>query len=371
MEHYYTSLESLSARLRGREKSHAFAAGSAAELEGWQARTRRFLCGLLGLDALTPCPPFPVLLGTEELPGRPYRRHKLTIHTEADVVMPLYLLEPKQSAPGPRPAVIATHGHQSGGKDAVAGRDDIPEVARAIERGNYTYGTALAAMGFMVFCPDARGFGERRETGAQGETPDRRLASSCRALSHMALGVGLTLAGLWVWDLLRLIDYIETRPECDSGRIACVGFSGGGMQALLAAALDSRVRFAATSGYFYGYHDSLLVLNENCDCNYVPGLWNAVDMGDLGALVAPRALAVESGDSDRLSGKRGLANVTEQLETTRRAYRLLGAEHNLTHHVFAGPHRWQGDAVYARLRALLTGRHRQTACDGTVLDCRR
>ena len=67
--------------------------------------------------------------------------------------------------------------------------------------------------------------------------------------------------------------------EWNTEHLGCVGFSGGGLQTLYLAALDERVRYAVISGYLYGFKDSLLELNGNCSCNYVPGLWNALDMG--------------------------------------------------------------------------------------------
>ena len=40
----------------------------------------------------------------------------------------------------------------------------------------------------------------------------------------------------------------------------------------------------------------------NCSCNYVPHLFEHVDMGDVGALIAPRPLLVETGTHDDLNG---------------------------------------------------------------------
>jgi hypothetical protein len=65
-------------------------------------------------------------------------------------------------------------------------------------------------------------------------------------------------------------------------------------------------------------------------------------MGDLGGLVAPRGLAIETGDQDSLNGRSGLANVTSQVEIARRVYDALGAPGALQHFVFPGPHRWDG-----------------------------
>jgi hypothetical protein len=66
-------------------------------------------------------------------------------------------------------------------------------------------------------------------------------------------------------------------------------------------------------------------------------------MGDLGALIAPRPLLIETGDADGLNGKSGLANVLPQVAQTRRAYTLYDADAALLHDVFPGGHKWHGD----------------------------
>jgi len=80
----------------------------------------------------------------------------------------------------------------------------------------------------------------------------------------------------------------------------------------------------------------------NCSCNYVPRLYEYADMGEIGALIAPRPLLVETGTGDPLNGASGLRNVRSQMRIVRRAYRLLGAQKALKHDVFEADHRWHG-----------------------------
>lgn len=353
-ETYYTCLESLSRRFVNTKRSCSFTAETLEQYDAWKRRTRETLRELTGISRMETCDLAPRLLGTEELPGESFRRHKLLIQTEEGVFMPFYLLEPKEKA-GPLPAMICPHGHVTSGKLSTGGRTDIPEVKEITDRQHYEYGVEFARRGLMVFCPDARGFGERRELCRQGDTPDKYMDCCCKEINQMAIPLGLTVTGMWTWDLMRLIDYIETRPDCDASRIGVGGLSGGGLQTLWVSALDDRVSAAAVSGYFYGYHDALLVLNENCSCNYVPHLWEAVDIGDIGALIAPRALIVETGDQDPLNGARGVQNTDEPFETVKKAYRLFGKEENCFHSVCSGEHRWYGydsyDFITRHLRA--------------------
>ncbi len=47
-----------------------------------------------------------------------------------------------------------------------------------------------------------------------------------------------------VWDLWRLVDYLETRDDIDTKRLGMIGFSMGGIQTYLAASVDERIKVA-------------------------------------------------------------------------------------------------------------------------------
>lgn len=337
---FFTSSDYMLHRFDTVGRQMALRARNLAELQAWQVELRAQLRRTLGLDTMRWAPLEPKITERVALDG--YVRERVELQTEPGVIMPVYVLIPGDLQPGERrAAMLAPHGHGSAGKYAPAGRRDIPEVAATIVQHNYDYGVQLVRRGFVVFCPDARGFGERRELANQGDA--MMLGGSCALLNHMAIPLGQTVTGMWTWDLMRLIDYVATRPECDPDRVGSAGLSGGGLQTLWLAALDERVKCAVDSGYFYGYKDALLKLNGNCSCNYIPGLWKLADMCDIAALIAPRPFFVETGDADGLNGERGIANTTEQVAITRQAYALYGASNRLVQHIFPGEHRWCGE----------------------------
>jgi dienelactone hydrolase len=324
-------------------RSLCFEAKTTTELRNWRRRVVRKLKQLSGYDRMKPADSNPRLGARDEYDG--VTCEHLTISTEPDVDMSMYVLTP-QSAEPPFVPVIAAHGHCAGGKAVVAGRVDVTGQAEKIKEYNYDYGLQLAKAGFLVFCPDSRGFGERQEAASRIDP----LSASCRWLNQMGIPLGQTVTGMWAWDISRLIDYIHTRPDCVASKLACVGLSGGGQQTLWASAIDSRIRCAIVSGYFYGYKQSLLEMYENCSCNYVPHLWEHVDMGDIGAAIAPRPLMIESGDEDHLNGAGGLENVRSQIAITQRAYELTDRPEALKHVVFPGGHRWWGREAVDWLR---------------------
>ncbi|MCL2741606.1 MAG: prolyl oligopeptidase family serine peptidase [Oscillospiraceae bacterium] len=337
---YHACEGHLRERFESAYKPYAFRAGDAAGYRRWKAAFRARLEGLLGFGEMEPCAPNPRVASAEACDG--YVRQKVLIDTEPGVCMPMYVLRPEAARPGDRlPVMVAAHGHGSNGKDAVCGIDGgRADMAETIGRYNYAYGVRFAKEGFMVLCPDARGFGERREKYQQDDRS--LLGSSCGYLNAIAIPLGMSVTGMWAWDLMRLVDYALTRGDADPGRVCCAGLSGGGLQSMWLAAMDDRVMACVISGYMYGYGQSLLEMH-NCACNYVPGLWGLADMGDIAALIADRGVFIETGDSDGLNGSGGLGNVRPQVETIERAAAAVGNGGNVRHHVFSGGHRWCGE----------------------------
>lgn len=350
---YYGTLKAMERKFEKRARKEAFSGTEKEEWLLWQQQTRAMLWKLLGLDHMESCPLDVVTEERVELEDG-IIREKVIIQTEPDVWMPVYILIPPKAGnePNEKPdCFIAPPGHQGGGKYSVAGCYEIPAIADMIDHYHYDYGMQLAKLGYVALCPDCRGFGERRDEALQRDEESCFLTSTCFHLAHMAEPLGETVAGMLAWDLMRLIDYVAEREEWNMDTLGCLGFSGGGMQTLWLAALDERIRQVVISGYMYGYRDSLLKLNENCSCNYVPGLWEKLDMGDIGSLIAPRPLVVQSCREDHLNGERGMENVMEQVEVIRRAYGLLGVPERLIHDACEGGHRWHDEHLAAQLKA--------------------
>lgn len=337
---YRTSEPAMERRFEASARRAAFGGSSADAWVSWRERTRERLEDLLGMSLIEKCAPEVRELDTVTMPGGIVRHH-MELMVEQDVWMTFYLLVPAHPVhvrDGRMSAFICPHGHQGAGKESIAGVLGVPAVDDAIRKFNYDYGLRLARMGYVAVCPDSRGWGERREIAGQGDDDQRFLRGTCAQVAHMAEPLGIALTGFLVWDLMRLVDYLETRDDIRTDNLGCFGFSGGGLQTLFLSAIDTRVRKAFISGYLYGYKEALLALNNNCSCNYVPGLWRLFDMGDIASLIAPRPLVVQSCVDDHLNGARGLANVNEQVEIVRTGYGYAGARENLLHEVCPGGH---------------------------------
>lgn len=358
MEHYHT-LESFVNDFYDENACQSrFTGSTEEELLEWQKNARGILSECIGLALLQKYYAsqnfgLPQVQIQETYEGAEFNRYKIDLQIERNMTVPLYLFLPKDMKEEERrPIVLAPHGHQSNGKDAVAGIfGRFAEVDETIREHNYNYGEHFAKQGYIVLCPDAPGFGERRERWDQGD--GKVLTSSCEMINHMVYSMGLSVRGIAVYNLMRVLDYALSLPQADKTRVYCTGLSGGGMQTLFLAACDERIQKAVISGYFYGVKESLLLMPENCACNFSHGLWNHFDMGDIACLIYPRAFLVETGDRDALNGRSGVDNVKSQIAIAQAAYALGGKQDRVEHHIYPGEHKWYGEHVDAFLRRRL------------------
>ena len=352
---FYGSLPGMLKKFDKYARQDNFTGKTREEFEVWKEKSRETIKELLGWKYMETCPLEPKLEERIELESG-IVREKVILQVEPEVFMPMYILIPPKKGTEKQECFVALPGHQGAGKYSVAGCYDIPAVKDKILFFNYDYGMQLAKRGYVAVCPDCRGFGERRDEALRiPKNENAFLTSTCFHLAHMAEPLGETVAGMCTWDASRILDYIYERGEWNTDTLGVAGFSGGGMQTLWIAALDERVKQAIISGYLYGYKDSLLILNGNCNCNFVPHLWEHFDMGDIASLIAPRPLAVQSCRDDHLNGPRGLVNVMEQLETVRNAYGLYQRTEYPYHDVREGGHCWHEEVLDEALPCLAKG----------------
>ncbi|MDQ6705336.1 MAG: acetylxylan esterase [Acidobacteriota bacterium] len=137
---------------------------------------------------------------------------------------------------------------------------------------------------------------------------------------------------------MRTVDWIETRPELDATRVGCMGISGGGTVTLFSTALEPRIRAAMVSGYLNTFRDSILSLSH-CIDNYIPGILNWAEMYDVAGLIAPRPLAVESGERDPIFP---IAASRKSFARVKRIYEMFGAADRTEQETFDDVHTFYG-----------------------------
>ncbi len=240
-----------------------------------------------------------------ELRGDGFRVEKILFESQPGFVVSGLLYLPA-TGNGPHPVALMPCGHSSNGK-----------------AGYQAAANLLARNGIAVFCFDPIGQAER------SQIPRDALAGGAGGGGtgeHTILGVapillGRNLATDMVWDGIRALDYLQSRPDLDPKRIACVGNSGGGMMTAYLAALDDRIAVAA-SGCFIttsvrknespGPGDA----EQNVHGQYAYGF----DFADYIVVTAPRPFLILSATRDYVP----IAGAWEAFRDAKRTYTRLG-----------------------------------------------
>lgn len=325
---------------------YSFSADSIAQAVQWQQTARRAFEKCLG-DA----PPRVALRATKlemrQLKG--YRRTMFALDTAPNIQALCWLCIPDRLADadsrGRSPAMIATPGHGIGAKDLLA---MTANGAPRKEGKGYQKDYALQAvrLGYPVLVIEPLGFGERQDAD---HAKPKALEQPCHAASCIALAMGTTLARLRINDIQRGIDYLQDVPEIDPTRIGLMGISGGGQMTLWTTALEPRLKLAVVSGYFNEFRSSILGIHH-CICNFVPGLARDFDGVDLGALVAPRPILIESGTRDEIFPIPATRRAVSKL---RKIYDVFNASECVEVDIFDADHQWSGRKLKSFLRKWL------------------
>jgi len=273
-----------------------------------------------------------------------------TFAAEADERVPGIIIRPEKPA-GPRPAVIVLHG-TGDSKEGILGLT-----------------VDLAARGFVAVAIDGRYHGERTKSGYEEAI-----------LRAYKTGKEHPFIYDTVWDVMRLIDYLETRDDVDSKRIGLLGVSKGGMETYLASAADPRIavaipcisvqsfRWALENNRWQARVGTIQFAVEGAARSQgaeletqfvrtfydrvVPGIYSEFDGPAMLPLIAPRPLMVINGDSDSLTPMPG---VTLAANSASEAYAKAGAKEKFVLRVQKNTgHSVNGDSLRAAIDWLVT-----------------
>ena len=168
-----------------------------------------------------------------------YRVEKVVFESRPEffVSAALFLPDASRHEP-PYPGVLVPCGHSENGK----AYESYQTMAASL---------ALAGLAALVFDPIDQG--ERFQL-LDGEGKPILVGTT----GHTMVGVGAMLLGrsvaqFEIWDGMRALDYLFSRPEVDPARVGITGNSGGGTQTSYLMALDERIKVAAPSCYLTGF----------------------------------------------------------------------------------------------------------------------
>jgi cephalosporin-C deacetylase-like acetyl esterase len=288
-------------------------------LEEWKRRrpeVRRQLLDMLGLDPMPSRTPLNArVTGGFERAG--YRVENIVFESRPKLYVTGNLYLPKAS--GKVPPIVYVTGHS-------------PNPAGAKVEYQH-HGIWFAKNGFAAFVLDTIEF---------GEIPGIHHGIHNLRMEHW-LSLGYGPAGVEVWNAIRALDYLETRPEIDRERAGITGRSGGGAITWFTAAVDERFKAASPvhGTWTVGPHVAGDSVRENCDCIY---FWNTyqLDLPVVGALIAPRPLKIVNATKDVSFPPAGYEPVQQCLRPVYEWYGAadkLAEHHEVTGHVDTPPYR--------------------------------
>lgn len=268
---------------------------SAAAASATPAERRKLLYSLLG-----DLPPrrrkiSAKSLGTEDKGG--FLLERLELDLNGIEAAPAYFVKPK-TLTGRAATILYNHYH--GGKYKL-GKDEL--LLAKPDAGLPSYAESLTAEGYCALCMDTWAFGERSTRTELDLFKDM-------------LWKGQVMWGMMVYDSLRGLDYLTTRPEVDAARLGTLGMSMGSTMAWWVAALDPRVK--ATVDICCLTDFQALIAADNLKGHgiyyYVPGLLKHFTAAQINALIAPRAHLGLAGDRDKLTPPNGLERIDRELK---------------------------------------------------------
>ncbi|MFO0865729.1 MAG: acetylxylan esterase [Gemmataceae bacterium] len=176
---------------------------------------------------------------------------------------------------GPFPGVLIPCGHSANGK-----------AAEAYQRVSIL----LAKHGFVVLCYDPIGQGERYQLLDRDGKPS--IPSNTN--EHTLIGIGAWLVGqstatYRIWDGIRSIDYLASRPDVDAKKLGCAGNSGGGTLTAYLMALDDRIAAAVPSCYITSLEQLFATIGpQDAEQNILGQVAFGMEHADFALLRAPR-----------------------------------------------------------------------------------
>ncbi len=276
-------LDTLAARDTAPRRTSITVISNYAEAEARQREVHKKVLSLIGgLPERTPL--HAQSLGITKADG--FRIEKVLFDSQPGFHVTALLYIPDGGATGQKfPAILMTPGHYPPGKAA-----------------DYVTAATFARNGFVVLSYDPIGQGERLQY------PDPANANSSLATrptgehgeaSLQPMLTGDAIARYFVWDAMRGIDYLTTRPEVDPRRIGALGCSGGGAVSALTGALDPRVAAIAVACYTTSFDTLLPALGPQDGEQSIPNfIASGLDFPDWIELAAPRPYAVIATYSD-------------------------------------------------------------------------
>jgi len=210
---------------------------------------------------------------------------------------------------GPFPAIVLAPGHGAGGKSE-----------------NWNWGGNFARNGIMALAYDPIGQGERLQYYSADQQKSF-IGNPTGEHGEANIGpmlIGDNIARYMVNDAMRGVDYLVGRKDVDAARIGAFGCSGGGTSTAYFAALDDRVKVAATACYITSFNELLASPTGAQDAEQsIPHfIEQGLDFADWVEAFAPKPYAVISTMDDMFP----FEGARQTVDEVKRFYATYSAE---------------------------------------------
>ncbi|MFM8890741.1 MAG: metalloendopeptidase, partial [Planctomycetia bacterium] len=186
----------------------------------------------------------------------------------------------------------------------------------------------LATHGIAALLFDPIGQGERRQfLTPKGTSACGGCVGEHNATGSLLVPLGRNLASWMIWDAMRGLDYLASRPDIRADRLGCMGNSGGGTQTAYVMALDERVAAAAVSCYLTSLSGRLprTIGPQDAEQNVFGQLAFGMDHADYLFMRTPRPTLVCAATRDFFD----IGDTRQAVAEARRIYDLFGAGERL------------------------------------------
>jgi dienelactone hydrolase len=259
----------------------------------------------------------PVITGVIE--KQDYRIEKIVYQSFENHHVTANLYVPKGN--GKFPAVLLFCGHE-----------DLAKATDSYQRTAILF----AENGFVVLVVDPISQSERVQlTDDRGKALTRGSTTEHTLLNLSSSLVGTSVAAYELFDNVRSLDYLVTRPEVDVNKIGCLGNSGGAMQAIYFAAFDDRVKIVAPCSYLASRENTLATSGAADGCAQIPNEGLAqLEMSDYLIAAAPKPMLILAGRYDFIDYNGTLQSVDD----LKKVYKTLNAPEKLKLFTFDDGH---------------------------------
>jgi dienelactone hydrolase len=273
-------------------------------LQDWEKRKTFLRKQILSATGLYPMPkrgaPHAEVFGRLERDG--YTIEKVLLETLPGYYLGGNLYRPSNSS-AKHPGIVNPHGHWTYGR---LENEDI--------FSGPSLGISLAKQGYVAFAYDMVGYNDTIQTPHKFGSPTEKLWS-------------FGPLQLQLWNSIKATDFVASLPDVDASKLAVTGASGGATQALLLAAVDDRLSFAAPVNMVSA------IMQGGDFCENAAGLRIGTNNVEIAAMFAPKPMLVVSATGDWTK------NVPhEEFPAIQRIYDLYGKHDNVEVIQIEAPH---------------------------------